>query len=79
MRLGKGRRRRRKRRQGRGRMGGRREREGGGKNILTGHHEAKGKENDIQTLLMQYLSQGYRLIILKLLSVCNRTEHVNRR
>lgn len=62
---------------GEGKNWGRRERKGG-KNILTGHQEAKGKGNDIQTLLMQYFSQGYRLIILKLLSVC-RTEHVNRR
>lgn len=51
----------------------------GEKSILTGHHEAKDKKNYTQILLIQLVKvflTGYRLVILKVLYVCNRTEQI---
>lgn len=51
---------------------GRRERKGRRKE----DPEAKDKVNYIQILLIQYFSQGYRLVTLTLPYVCNRTEQI---
>lgn len=54
---------------------GRRQGKAGQKNILPGRYEAKDRELDTK-LLIQYFSQGYTLVIPKLLYVCNRTEQI---